>query len=345
MTLQHLLGIQLPIIQAPMAGVQDSALAIAVSNAGGLGSLPCAMLGSEALRSELEIIKARTSKPFNLNFFSHGSPEPNAEEAEAWQELFAGYYAEFGIDPSLVPAGTARVPFNQEMAALVCEFKPAVVSFHFGLPSPELMAVVRSSGAKILSSATTIDEATWLEAHGVDAVIAQGYEAGGHRGMFLCKDIGTQVGTFALLPQIVRAVKVPVIAAGGIADAHGVKAAFTLGAAGVQIGTAYMLCPEATTSAVHRAALKSANACITALTNVFTGRPARGIVNRLMRELGPMNPKAPKFPLAASASAPLRTKAESLGSGDFSPLWAGQNVSGCKEIPAALLTHQLAGLE
>ncbi len=223
------------------------------------------------------------------------------------------------------------------------EFKPAVVSFHFGLPAPELLERVRRWGAKILSSATTVDEALWLEARGVDAVIAQGLEAGGHRGNFLSEDLNTQVGTFALVPQIVRAVKIPVIAAGGIADAKGVAAAMALGAAGVQIGTAYMLCAEATTSAVHRAALKSDAARVTALTNLFTGRPARGIVNRLMREIGPMSPAAPAFPLATAAIAPLRVKAESLGSGEFSPLWAGQNASRCKEVSAALLTIELAG--
>jgi len=217
-----------------------------------------------------------------------------------------------------------------------------VVSFHFGLPSAELLAGVKSWGAKVLSSATTVEEARWLEARGVDAVIAQGVEAGGHRGMFLTEDLSTQAGTFALLPQVVRAVRLPVIAAGGIADAKGVAAALALGAAGVQVGTAYLLCPEATTSAVHRAALKSDAARHTALTNVFTGRPARGVVNRIMRELGPVSGAAPAFPLAGSAVAPLRAKAEGRGSGDFSPLWCGQNPSGCREIPAADLTRSLA---
>jgi nitronate monooxygenase len=342
MTLQQLLGISLPILQAPMAGVQGSALAVAVSNAGGLGSLPCAMLGLEALRKELEAIKAQTIKPFNANFFCHTQPEPNAGRETLWREALSPYFAEFGIDPKAVPAGTGRSPFSSEVAEVVGELRPAVVSFHFGLPSEDLLARVRSWGAKILSSATTVDEARWLEAHGVDAVIAQGLEAGGHRGNFLSEDLSIQVGTFALVPQIVQAVKVPVIAAGGISDAKGVAAAMALGAAGVQVGTAYLLCAEATTSTVHRAALKSEAARVTALTNLFTGRPARGIMNRLMRELGPVSSAAPAFPLAASAIAPLRAKAESLGSGDFSPLWAGQNTTGCKEISAGLLTRELA---
>lgn len=342
MTLRKLLGIELPIIQAPMAGVQDNALAVAVSNAGGLGSLPCAMLGVDAMRKELAVIRAQTTKPFNVNFFCHKQPEPSIERETIWRAALSPYLKEYGIDANTIPAGPGRLPFSAEAADALSEFRPAVVSFHFGLPVPNLLARVRSWGAKILSSATTVDEARWLEARGVDAIIAQGLEAGGHRGIFLSKDLNTQLGTFALVPQIVRAVNIPVIAAGGIADPKGVAAAVALGASGVQIGTAYMLCTEATTSAVHRAALKSDAARVTALTNLFTGRPARGIVNRLMRELGPISAAAPAFPLATSAIAPLRAKAESLGRGDFSPLWAGQNPTGCKEVSAAVLTRELA---
>jgi nitronate monooxygenase len=222
------------------------------------------------------------------------------------------------------------------------------VSFHFGLPSPALLARVRAWGAKVISSATTVAEASWLEAQGVDAVIAQGLEAGGHRGMFLSSDLDTQMGTFALVSQIAKAVNVPVIAAGGITNAQAVAAAMALGAAGVQIGTAFMLCPEAKTSAVHRAALKQSAiepaTHHTALTNIFTGRPARGIVNRVMRELGPMSGVAPDFPLATAGIAPLRAKAEAAGSGDFSPLWSGQDASGCREIPAEDLVGELARL-
>jgi nitronate monooxygenase len=340
--LTELLGIELPLIQAPMAGVQGSALALAVSNAGALGSLPCAMLAPAALREELTRLRDGTTRPLNVNFFCHTPPAPDAAREAAWRAALAPFHAEFGIDPATIPAGPGRLPFSAEAADLLAEFKPAVVSFHFGLPSADLLARVRGWGAKVLSSATTVDEALWLEAHGVDAIIAQGVEAGGHRGMFLTEELSTQLGTFALVPQVVAAVKVPVIAAGGIADAAGVAAAMALGAAGVQVGTAYLLCPEATTSAVHRAALQSDAARHTALTNLFTGRPARGIVNRLMRELGQLNAAAPAFPLATAGVAPLRAKAEATGSGDFSPLWAGQNASGCGVVPAAGLTRSLA---
>ena len=342
MTLQELLGIHLPIIQAPMAGVQGSALAIAVCNSGGLGSLPCAMLSVDAMCKELTLIRAHTTKPFNVNFFCHSQPVPSPAREAAWRATLSPYFEEFGIDVDAFPPGSGRFPFGWEVADALAEFEPPVVSFHFGLPPTDLLTRVRSWGARILSSATTVDEARWLEARGVDAIIAQGLEAGGHRGMFLSDDLNTQIGTFALVPQIVKAVNVPVIAAGGIADANGVSAALALGAAGVQIGTAYMLCPEANTSTLHRAALKSNAASVTALTNLFTGRPARGIVNRLMRQLGPINAGAPAFPLASSAIAPIRSAAESRGNGGFSPLWAGQNVTGCREVSAAALTRSFA---
>lgn len=340
--LARLLGTRLPLVQAPMAGVQAGALAAAASEAGALGSLPCAMLAPESMRTELELIRSRTGAPINVNFFCHPQPVPDAKREAAWRSLLAPYYAEFGLDAAGVPAGAGRLPFGAAAADALEPFRPAVVSFHFGLPSGELLARVRSWGSKILASATTVDEARWLEARGVDAVIAQGLEAGGHRGIFLGDDLATQLGTFALVPRVARAVRVPVIAAGGIADAAGVRAAMDLGAAGVQVGTAFMLCPEATTSAVHRAALRDPQSPHTALTNLFTGRPARGIVNRIMREVGPMQPLAPAFPLATAAIAPLRAKAEAAGSGDFSPLWSGQNASGCREVSAAEVVAGLA---
>ena len=342
MTIREVLGVELPVIQAPMAGVQGSALAVAVSNAGGLGSLPCALLTVDQMKSELAAIRAQTDRPFNVNFFCHAEPAPDAARDAAWRARLARYYAEAGVDASDVPSGPARAPFGPEAADALAPFKPPVVSFHFGLPAAPLLARVRRWGAKILSSATTVDEARWLEARGVDAIIAQGIEAGGHRGMFLSGDLATQLGTLALVPQIADAVKVPVIAAGGIGDARGVAAALALGAGAVQVGTAYLLCPEATTSAVHRAALQSDAARTTAITNILTGRPARAIVNRIVREVGPLDDAAPPFPLPAAAVAPLRAAAESRGSGDFSPLWAGQNAAACRPAPAAEITRALA---
>lgn len=346
MKLTDLLGTELPIIQAPMAGVQDSTLAVAVSEAGGLGSLPCAMLDPEGVRDELARLTAETSAPFNVNFFCHRPPAADARQDAAWRAALAPYYEELGIDPASVASGAGRAPFSNETADVLEAFKPAVVSFHFGLPSDELLARVRSWGSRILCSATTVEEARWLASRGVDAVIAQGVEAGGHRGMFLSADLTTQAGTLALVPQIAQSVDVPVIAAGGIVDAAGVRAAMALGASGVQVGTAFLLCPETATSTVHRAALQSEAARHTALTNVFSGRPARGIVNRIIRELGPISNAAPAFPLAGAGIAPLRAKAEARGSGDFSPLWSGQNASGCREAAAAAVVHELAaGLE
>lgn len=338
----RLFDLPLPLLQAPMAGVQGSALAVAVCNAGGLGALPAATLGAQALADEIAAIRAQTDAPFNINFFCHEAPPPDPARESNWRALLRPYYDEFGLDADTAVSGPSRAPFGEAAADVVEALRPPVVSFHFGLPPAPLLERVRATGAKILSSATTVEEARWLEARGVDAVIAQGLEAGGHRGQFLSPDTATQVGMFALLPQIARAVRVPVIAAGGIADAAGVRAAMTLGATAVQVGTAYLLCPEATTRDVHRAALQSGDAPATALTNLFTGRPARGIVNRLMRELGAMRDDLPAFPLAAPALAPLRAAAEARGSGDFSPLWAGQNTRGCKAIGAAELTRELA---
>lgn len=325
-----------------MAGVQGSALAAAVSAAGGLGSLPAAMLTAEALRDEIAAIRRCTDKPFNVNFFCHAQPESDPARDVAWRKVLAPYYEELGVDPASIRGGPAREPFSDAFARVVEETRAPVVSFHFGLPGEGLLDRVRRTGAKILSSATTVEEARWLEARGVDAIIAQGVEAGGHRGMFLTEDVTTQLGTFALLPQIVDVVRVPVIAAGGIADARGVAAAMRLGAAAVQIGTAYLLCDEATTSDVHRAALQSEAARHTAVTNVITGRPARGIVNRVIRELGPMRNDVPAFPLATPAMMALRAVAETRGSGDFSPLWSGQNASQCRAVSAAQLTRDLA---
>lgn len=331
-----------PIVQAPMAGSQGHRLAAAVCEAGGLGSLPAAMLNPADLHSELQALQQATQRPYNVNFFCHTPPAPDAQAQSAWHAILAPYYEAMGLAPNAISGGSARVPFNHAAADVLEVFRPAVVSFHFGLPAPDLLARVKSWGSLVLSSATTVAEAQWLQAHGADAIIAQGLEAGGHRGMFLTEDLSTQIGTFALLPQIVKAVQVPVIAAGGIASAQGVAAAKQLEASAVQIGTAYLCSHEATTSALHRAALQSPAAQHTALTNVFSGRPARGIVNRLMRELGPLCLQAPAFPLATASVAPLRAAAEALGRDHFSPLWSGQNATGARSMGAGDITREFA---
>ena len=333
-----LLGIELPIIQGPMAGATNSSMVIAVCNAGGLGSMPAAMLSSEQLREELKTIRQHTTKPFNVNFFCHQPPAPDEQQARDWKNLLEPYYRELGADFDAPTPVSNRAPFDEAACAVLEEFRPEVVSFHFGLPEKNLLDRVKATGAKILSSATTVEEAIWLEQHGCDAIIAMGYEAGGHRGMFLSDDLSTQVGTFALVPQVVDAVKVPVIAAGAISDARGVAAAFMLGASAVQVGTAYLFTPEAKVSASHHKALRTAKESQTAITNIFTGRPARGIVNRAMRELGPMSAQAPAFPLAGGALMPLRAKDDA----DFANLWAGQALTLGKDIGSAELTRQLA---
>ena len=338
MTIFSALGLAAPVIQAPMAGSQDHRLAAAVTAAGGLGSVPAAMLDERTLQAQLAELRQASRGPVNVNFFCHAPPAPDPAREAAWREALAPFYAEFGIAPPS-GGGPGRVPFSAAAADVLEPFRPEVVSFHFGLPAPELLQRVKGWGSLVLSSATTVAEAQWLEAQGVDAVIAQGLEAGGHRGMFLGEDLSMQLGTFALLPQVVAAVRVPVIAAGGIADEKGVAAARRLGASAVQVGTSFLCASEALTGPLHRAALRSPAARHTALTNLFSGRPARGIVNRLMRELGPISEKAPAFPLATAGLAPLRAAAEAKGIDGFSPLWCGQNAQGVREAPAEAITR------
>jgi len=279
----------------------------------------------------------------NVNYLLFPEPSITADVSEPMRARLQAHFDAKGL--GAVPEPTrAAGEVSREHLSMLMRAKPQMVSFHFGLPDREIIDAIKDAGIFLISSATTVAEARMLEQRGVDAIIAQGTEAGGHRGSFLGDAILDQVGTLALVPQIARATGLPVIAAGGIADAAGVRAVLALGAAAAQVGTSYLLCPEATTSPVHRAALASDRAQRTVITNLFTGRPARGIVNRLIEELGAMSDLAPAFPLAAAALAPLRACAERAGSDAFSPLWAGQNTTGCRSIAAAQLTRELAGV-
>src|ERR1700742_2117038 len=333
---------EFPIVLAPMAGVMDADLVIAAALGGALGSLPCAMISAEKTREQVNIIRQRVSAPINLNFFCHTPVEADPAREAGWKRRLGDYYREHGLDPAAPVNAASRAPFDAAMCELVEELKPEIVSFHFGLPEQALLKRVKAAGCIVISSATIVREAIWLEENGADAIIAQGAEAGGHRGMFLTEDIAEQPGTFALVPQVVDAVRVPVIAAGGIADGRGIAAAFALGAAGVQIGSAYLHCPESTVIPAARVALAQAHDDSTVLTNVMTGRPARGLVNRVMREIGPMSQDAPAFPHAATALAPLKAAAEKAGKVDFTNLWVGQAVRLGRDIPAAELTRSLA---
>ena len=340
--LLDLLKIDIPIIQAPMAGANGSAMVIETSTAGGLGSLPCAMLGAAKIRAELGVIRQQTANPININFFTHTPPDPDPSRDNAWRKRLSDYYIELGLDPETTAPVVSRAPFDGTMCEIVEDTQPEVISFHFGLPEKSLLERVKAAGCKVLSSATTAREARWLGDHGCDAIIAQGYEAGGHRGMFLTENVATQAGTMALVPQVVDAVSVPVIAAGGIADGRGIAAAFALGASGVQIGTSYLFTPESLVTDIHRSALKEAKDDHTALTNLFSGRPARGIMNRVMREVGPMSDTPTAFPTAGAALAPLKAAAEANGNTDFTSLWSGQAARLGREVGAADLTRQLA---
>jgi len=340
---QDLFGVTLPIIQAPMAGADSVELAVAVARAGGLGSLACPLLAPAQLQESWKSIRSQTDKPINLNFFCHTIAPRNVAKEEAWRKLLEKYYREMDISSENIPEPPLRMPFDSAMCDALENIKPEIVSFHFGLPESSLLARIKAIGAKILSSATTIDEARWLEAHGCDALIAQGSEAGGHRGMFLSDDLSTQEKTKILLVKTLAAVSIPVIAAGGIGDAQTVSEVLSQGAIAAQIGTAYLFCPETRISSTHLAALTAKNTD-TVITNVYSGRPARGLMTRLMRDIGPMSPYALAFPLAGRYVTPLRQRAEQKNSNDFSQMWAGESYKAGQIMPAEELTRKLAGL-
>jgi nitronate monooxygenase len=329
-----LLGSRHPIILAPMAGAGGVALAAAAIAGGAVGSLPCAMLTPEHAGAQVDELRASASGPLNLNFFCHVMPDE--PDDAAWRALLAPFYTEYNL-PAGGAAGAVRLPFDEAMAAAVEDTKPELVSFHFGLPPAPLLDRVRRTGARILASATSVAEARWLAERDIDAVIAQSFEAGGHAGRFLGAPADEQMGLFALLPQIVDAIDRPVIAAGGIADGRGVVAALALGAAAVQIGTAFLHCPESLIGPAHRAALLDENAERTAFTNLFTGGLARGLPTRLTDALGRVRPEAPAYPSAAAALLPLARAAAG-----FSPMWAGQAARLAAPMPARDLVERLA---
>ena len=342
MKIEDFLGVELPIVQAPMAGVQDSSLALAVSRAGGLGSVPCAALSLNEIESELRLIKQSATGPINLNFFCHQVPKVRPDIESKWHELLMPYFMELGIERNTIPTTVSREPFSHATIDILEPFEPAILSFHFGLPERDLIDRLKNWGATILSSATTLEEAQWLQENGADVIIAQGIEAGGHRGIFLNQNLLSQSSTTSLVVSIQREVKLPVIAAGGISSANEVVKHLDNGAIAVQVGTAYLLCHEANTSQLHRRAIQENQPPSTSLTNLFSGRPARAIINRVITELGPINENTPEFPRASMAMSCLRKVAETNNSSDFSPLWCGQNTQACEAIPAYEQTLKLA---
>jgi nitronate monooxygenase len=318
-----------------MAGAGGVELCVASIEGGALGSLPCALLSPDQVRHQVAAVRAATDRPFALNFFCHTMPS-DADDS-AWRALLRPYYEEYGVKPG--NGGPLRLPFDEKMCSAVEELRPAVVSFHFGLPEPRLLERIKAAGAVIIGNATTVAEARWLAERGADAIVAQGFEAGGHTGTFLGSDPAEALGLFALLPQVVDAVRVPVIAAGGIADGRGIAAALVLGASAVQLGTAYLHTPEARISDAHRAALRHGR---TLFTNLMTGRLARGVHGRLGDDLGAVRAEAPPYPLASNALAPIRAAAEKQGEFGFGPMWAGQAAPLGLALPAAELTRKLA---
>ena len=335
-----LLGITHPIIQAPMASASTPDMAAAVCNVGGLGSLGCAMYDTDGVRGVVADLRRQTDRPFNLNFFVHQEPDLTAADTEPMRALLAPYYAERGVET--VPEVSVPFPtFGEAMLETLLDLRPPIVSFHFGLPSNAAVTALKASGVIIMASATTVPEASALADGGVDAIVAQGHEAGGHRGTFAEPFEDGLVGTMALVPQIVDAVEVPVIAAGGIADGRGIAAAFMLGASGAQIGTAYLTCPESSADEIYRAVLRQGRGDQTRVTRLFTGRPARSLRNRLIDELADPEKDAAPFPSQTSLTAPLRKAAARDNAAELRLLWSGQAVALNRTMPAAELTVTL----
>lgn len=334
------LGITYPIVQAPMASISTAPLAAAVSMAGGLGSIGSAVMPPAAVEAQVRDVRARTDRPFALNFFVH-VPAPPAEAAAAsmWQRL-EPYRRALGLDqmpPIVVPP-----PFGPAMLECVVALRPAAVSFHFGLPDEATMRALHDVDVAVLSSATTVAEARELEARGADAIIAQGIEAGGHRGTFQSELGDGEIGTLALVPQVVDAVKVPVLAAGGIFDGRGIAAALVLGASGAQLGTAFLGCAETVIDPVYRRTLGEARAARTRITRLLSGRPARAIVTRFIEAMADQEAEALPFPQQRVLTAALAAAGMAQGDVELLAMWAGQGAPKLRPMPAADLVATLA---
>ena len=322
-----------------MAGAQDDVLAIAVAQAGGVGSIACATLTPQEIHASSTRFLNASTGPLNLNFFCHTMPQHDPKREALWLNELKGFYEELSLPLEYPISGMPRT-LDADMVDVTCTINPAIVSFHFGLPAVKFIDQIRRIGAKIIATATTVTEAQYLEANGCDAVIAQGKSAGGHQGVFLPTETPQLLSTSDLVQNIVATVNIPVIAAGGIANAEGIRAIMERGASGVQIGTRFLKSPQSTITPIHRRILEGQTDRPTAITNVFTGRPARGLVNKLVRKIGPINPNVQAYPMAIPALAPL--KAATVGSDDFVSLWAGENWKTGQPKPAADIVKELS---
>lgn len=338
------LGIDFPILQAPMAGVSSPAMAAAVSDAGGLGAVAAGMAGATGAQAMIHAVRARSNRAFNVNLFVHQPPPRDAEVEQGWIDRWRPTFAQFGAEPpaALRPINTSFALDDAMLAMLVAE-RPAVISFHFGLPDPARIAALRDTGAILLATVTSLAEARAAEAAGIDALAAQGWEAGGHRGRFDTTGEDACLGTLALVRVLARQTALPVIAAGGIMDGAGIDAARALGAVAAQLGTAYVACDESLADAAYRAALTGTGALRTAMTAAISGRPARCLANRFTEAGAAIAPAAiPAYPLAYDLGKALNAAAVAAGEHGFGAHWAGQGAPLARALPAGALTRQLA---
>lgn len=342
MSLLERLGVSVPIIQAPMAGVSTPALAAAVSNAGGLGSISVGATNAAGAREMIDAVTALTGRAFNVNLFVHAPARRDAAHETAWLDALAPLFAEFGTCPPTVMQSPYRsFAEDDDMLAALVERAPPVVSFHFGLPDAARIAALKQAGSLLLATVTSLEEARLAKAAGIDAVVAQGYEAGGHRGVFDPDAADDRLGTLALTRLLATKSGLPVIAAGGIMDGQGVRAALDLGAVAAQLGTAFIGCAESAADEAYRAALKSEAADHTTMTRAISGRPARGLRNRFTEWGRSAAPIAPDYPIAYDAGKALNAAARARGEAGFGAQWAGQGAPLARFMPAADLIAAL----